>query len=274
PRVTGITDAVPIVVTLVVVGDAGAIVLLVQDAIVVDVFVARVADPVTVGVALVGIGNGGTVVAGVVHAVPLGIHDPHPPRDAEGIRAVRVPWTMVERVGDPVVVIIRVASVANAVVIGVELVRVGDGRTVVHGVGHAIAVDVVIARVALPVAVAVVLIRIGDIRAVVARVSHPVPVRVRLVPVGDGGTVVDDVLAAVAIPVEDVRQGHVAGVTHPRRGVGTIRRADDGTTADRSEALGISWAGNCRSGDRRGLQVDAQSGRVGGIARDRQRGRA
>src|SRR5262249_8876832 len=84
-RVAGITDAVAVVVTLVAVGNGGAVVLGIQHAVVVDVLVAGITDAVVVGVLLVRVGDGGAVVAGVVHAVTVGVHHALDARDAERV---------------------------------------------------------------------------------------------------------------------------------------------------------------------------------------------
>jgi len=75
-------------------------------------------------------------------------------------------------VHDAVVVEVAIASVSVAVLVGIELGRIGDGRAV-------------IARIADTVAVAVRLIRVCDEAAVVRAVVRSVVVGVRIVGVGD-----------------------------------------------------------------------------------------
>ena len=75
-------------------------------------------------------------------------------------------------VHDAVVVEVAIASVATAVLIGIELGRVGDGRAVVADVAHAVAVTVR-------------LIRVCDEAAVLRAVVRSVVVGVRIVGVGD-----------------------------------------------------------------------------------------
>jgi len=103
----------------------------------------------------------------------------------------------------------RRAEVANAVAIGVALIRIRRDGAVVRSVGHTVVVVVWIADVALCVAVVVSLIRIRRQRAVIravcyavviivriADVSLRVAVRVGLVGIGDELTVVECVVTA------------------------------------------------------------------------------
>src|SRR5262249_58276541 len=79
---------------LVLVGDGGAVVLGVGDAVAVDVVIAGVALAVAIGVLLVRVGDGGAVVAGVADSVTVGVL----------LVAVGDEGAVVEAVGDAVAV--------------------------------------------------------------------------------------------------------------------------------------------------------------------------
>src|SRR5262249_21572657 len=218
PRVAGISHPVAVVVVLVAVGDGGAVVLRIGDAVVVDVLVARITDAVVVGVLLIGIGDGGAVVVRVIDAVPIGVHGADHTRDGQRIGRVGVTGAVVLSIGDAVVVVVGVAGITEAVMVGVELVGVGNGGAVVLGVGDAVAVDVVIAGTPLAVAVGVPLVGVGNGGAVVAGIAHAVTVAVGLVAVGDEGAVVVAVGLSVAVGIVGVGEGlAVVGVAHPHR---------------------------------------------------------
>jgi len=102
-----------------------------------------------------------------------------------GLVRVSECWAVVSGVGLAVAVKVRVAGVADVVAVRVLLIRVGDHRAVVSGVGLAVAVKVGVAGVADVVAVRVLLIRVGDHRAVVSGVGLAVAIEVRIASVAD-----------------------------------------------------------------------------------------
>jgi len=95
-----------------------------------------------------------------------------------GLVRVSECWAVVSGVGLAVAVKVRVAGVADVVAVRVLLIRVGDHRAVVSGVGLAVAIEVRIASVADPVDIRVLLIRVGDHRAVVGGVGLAVAIEV------------------------------------------------------------------------------------------------
>ncbi len=108
-----------------------------------------------------------------------GLHGPEVgPFDAGILR------TRVEFVGDSVAVKISETDVADAVLVGVRLVGVGQQRAVVGAVGDAVAVRVVITVVAFAVVVDVQLVGIVVVRAVVGQVGDTVQVAVITVVAG------------------------------------------------------------------------------------------
>ena len=123
--------------------------------------------------------------------------------------------TLTDGVVDSVAVAVRIARVADTVLVQVSLGGVGHRRAVVGAVGHAVVVDVVVTCVADAVPVRVDLVGVVDGRAVVgavghavavgidvAGIAHAVAVRVGLGGVRDGGAVVDGVGVPVAVDVE------------------------------------------------------------------------
>ena len=74
---------------------------------------------------------------------------------------------------------VRVAGVAEAIVVIVLLERIHRCRAVVEGVEDSVGIEVA-AGIALVIFVGVDLVRVGDRRAVVKRVDEPVPIPVLL----------------------------------------------------------------------------------------------
>src|SRR5262249_37734109 len=74
PRVALVTHPVTVAVCLVGVGNRGAVVLVVEYRVVVDVLVASVARSVPIGVFLIRIHHLGAVVKAVAHAITIRIH--------------------------------------------------------------------------------------------------------------------------------------------------------------------------------------------------------
>src|SRR5690606_32949206 len=75
---------------------------------------------------------------------------------------------------------VLVAGIADAILIGVGLVRVGDKGTVVHVIGDVIAIDVVVAGIAEIIAVEVGLVGVGNERAVVQHVQDIIAIDVQV----------------------------------------------------------------------------------------------
>jgi len=97
----------------------------------------------------------------------------------EAVEGLRVEGALVHPIVDAVVVVVRIARVAQAVTVRVELIGVGHPRAVVLAVADAVVVVVTVARVAGSVAVRVELTGVGGVGAVVRRVRDPVAVPVR-----------------------------------------------------------------------------------------------
>jgi len=148
--------------------------------------------------------------------------------------------TLTDGVVDSVAVAVRIARVADTVLVQVSLGGVGHRRAVVGAVGHAVVVDVVVTCVADAVPVRVDLVGVVDGRAVVgavghavavgidvAGIAHAVAVQIALVGVGRERAVVDGVADAVVVVVV------VAGIAHAvavRVGLGGVR--DGGAVVD------------------------------------------
>src|SRR6185436_1696440 len=138
--------------------------------------VAGITHAVTVVVGLVAVGDGGAVVAGIVDAVVVGVHHALDARDAGGVGGVGVARAVVRSVLDAVVVVVVVAGITELVTVGVGLVGVVDARAVVGGVEQTVAVDVVVAGIAHAVTVGVHLVAVGDEGAVVEAVGLAVTI--------------------------------------------------------------------------------------------------
>ena len=97
---------------------------------------------------------------------------------------VRHEHAVVELVGNEVVVVVVVTSVAEAVEVVVQLERVGDERTVVRDIRLAVVIVVAVAHVAEGIRVRVELVRVRIAGTVVAGVAVPVLVSVFLSRIG------------------------------------------------------------------------------------------
>src|SRR5262249_49435463 len=170
-------------------------------------------------------------------------------------------------VGDGVVVVVRVAGIAQAVTVGVGLIGVVDAGAVVGGVEDAVAVLVVVAGITLAIAVGVALVGVGDRGAVVAGIAHAIAVAVSLVAVGDEGAAVVAAGPAVAVGIVGVGERlAVVGVAHPHRAAAATAAAAAlflGRAAFRAETFRVvTVLRQCRDGPREREADDQRSDQV------------